>query len=128
VSGGGEAAHVHADLGDQDLGSSLRRAIPTVEPPPGLAVAATGTSRPHYLLEARYGSHDAGEAAALSNGLTYTTVARCGGFEDRLYAVKAQAAGTVHGKPAIVTSGLGGNGLLAWEPAPGVVAISCRGR
>jgi hypothetical protein len=135
---GGAYARIRGDLPEPELvkvaaatdvvAGRPTASRPTVEPPPGLAVAATGTSRPHYLLEARYGSHDAGEAAALSNGLTYTTVARCGGFEDRLYAVKAKAAGTVHGKPAIVTSGLGGNGLLAWEPAPGVVAISCRGR
>jgi len=43
-------------------------------------------------------------------------------FQDRLYAVTVKAAGTVHGKPAFVTSEIGGNGVLAWEPAPGVVA------
>jgi hypothetical protein len=28
----------------------------------------------------------------------------------------------MHGKPAVITSALSGNGLLAWEPTPGVVA------
>jgi hypothetical protein len=93
-----------------------------VEPPPGLSVTATGPSRPRDLREVRYRSHDVGETSALSDGLTYTGVVRCGGFEDRLYVAKARAAGTVHGRPAVVTSSLSGDGLLAWEPAPGVVA------
>ncbi|WP_328457749.1 hypothetical protein OG780_43240 [Streptomyces sp. NBC_00386] len=28
----------------------------------------------------------------------------------------------MNGKPAIITSAFGGNGTLAWEPMPGVVA------
>ncbi|WP_327187029.1 hypothetical protein [Streptomyces sp. NBC_01334] len=28
----------------------------------------------------------------------------------------------MNGKPAVITSALGGNGALAWEPVPGVVA------
>jgi hypothetical protein len=120
-------ARVRGDLPQSELiavaaMTTVRAGRPVVKPPPGLTVVATGTSRPGYIREARYGSDEVGEADALSNGLTYTGVVRCGGLEEQLYATDARAAGTVHGKPAVVTSGLGGNGVLAWEPAPGVVA------
>lgn len=95
---------------------------PVVESPPGLSVTATGSSRPPYIHEARYGSAETGEANELSGGLTFTGVARCGGLEDQLYAGRVRTAGTVNGKPAVITSALGGNGALAWEPVPGVVA------
>ncbi|MFF4728729.1 hypothetical protein ACFY3M_25910 [Streptomyces mirabilis] len=85
-------------------------------------MTSTGTSCPRYIREARYGSDEVGEDDELSLGLTYTGVARCGGIEDRLYAADAQASGTVHGRPAVVTSALGGSGVLAWEPEPGLVA------
>jgi hypothetical protein len=94
---------------------------PEVEPPSGLSVTATGTSRPPYIHEARYSSAETGEANELSGGLTFTGVARCGGLENELYAAHVQTAGTVNGKPAVITSAFG-NGALAWEPAPGVVA------
>jgi hypothetical protein len=83
---------------------------PEVEPPPGLSVTATGTSRPPHIYEARYSSTETGEANELSGGLTFTGVARCGGLEDQLYATHVQTAGTVHGKPAVITSAFGGNG------------------
>ncbi|KAF5990706.1 hypothetical protein [Streptomyces sp. WAC00263] len=85
-------------------------------------MTSTGTSRPRYIREARYDSDEVREGDELSPGLTYTGVARCGGLEDRLYAADAQASGTVHGRPAVVTSALGGNGVLASEPEPGLVA------
>ncbi|MGW0583620.1 hypothetical protein ACWD25_48705 [Streptomyces sp. NPDC002920] len=85
-------------------------------------MTATGPSRPPYIHETRYSSAETGEADELSGGLTFTGVARCGGLEDQLYATRVQTAGTVNGKPAVVTSAFGGNGALAWEPAPGVVA------
>lgn len=83
---------------------------------------STGTARPHYLREVRYSSDDVGEVGELPRGLTFTGVARCGGFEDLLYAMDTQASGTVRGTPAVITSQLGGNGVLAWEPRPGPVA------
>ena len=45
-----------------------------------------------------------------------------GGFEDALYTELATPAGRVHGAPAVLSSVQGGNGTLAWEPLPGVVA------
>jgi hypothetical protein len=35
---------------------------------------------------------------------------------------RATGAGPVRGRPAVLTSVFGGNGALAWEPAPGTVA------
>ncbi|MFF2367378.1 hypothetical protein ACFVU0_32375 [Streptomyces sp. NPDC058122] len=102
--------------------TSVASGRPEVASPPGLSVTATGTSRPTYIHEARYSSAETGEVDGLSGGLTFTGVARCGGLEDQLYAARVQTAGTVKGKPAIITSAFGGNGALAWEPAPGVVA------
>jgi hypothetical protein len=45
-----------------------------------------------------------------------------GGFEDQIYAVHTDTGGLVNGKPAVVSSVFGGNGTLAWEPTPGLVA------
>jgi hypothetical protein len=95
---------------------------PLVAPAPGRLVTTVAPARPVYLPEAHYGSADAGESATLGNGLTYTGVVGSGGFEDALYQWGFQPSGTVHGKPAVITSVQGGNGVLAWEPLPGVVA------
>ncbi|MEU1191360.1 hypothetical protein [Streptomyces sp. NPDC005859] len=124
---GGSYARVRGDLPQSEL-IAVAAAVgvvsgrPEVDPPPGLSVTATGTSRPSSIHEARYSSRETGEADELSGGLTFTGVARCGGLEDQLYVTRVQTAGTVHGKPAVVTSAFGGNGALAWEPVPGVVA------
>ena len=55
-------------------------------------------------------------------GLVFTGVARTGALDDWIYATGTDATRTVRGYPAVVTSVLGGNGALAWEPAPGTVA------
>lgn len=124
---GGSYARVRGDLPQSELlavaaATSVASGRPEVESPPGLSVTATGTSRPTYIHEARYSSAGTGEVDELSGGLTFTGVARCGGLEDQLYAARVQTAGTVNGKPAIITSAFGGNGALVWEPVPGVVA------
>ena len=61
---------------------------------------------------------------ALGEGLTYTGLTSGEGFEDALFAAGATPAGRVRGVPAVVSSVLGGNGTLAWEPSPGVVAYA----
>ncbi|MFE4420854.1 hypothetical protein [Streptomyces sp. NPDC056817] len=117
--------------GDLPLAELLRIAAattvvsgrPAVTAAPGLTVTSTGTARPSHVTEARYGADEVGEADALGHGLVFTqAAARCGGIEDQLYEADARPYGTVHGHPAVVTSALDGNGVLAWEPAPGVVA------
>lgn len=55
-------------------------------------------------------------------GLTYTGVTAGGGFEDALYGVDVTPVATVNGSPAVASTVLGGNGTVAWEPAPGLVA------
>ncbi|WP_157852815.1 hypothetical protein RFN58_34925 [Streptomyces iakyrus] len=123
----GADARVRGDLPRPQLvgiaaATTVSSGRPKVRAPSGFSVVSTGAARPHLLREARYGSDEVGEAGELSGGLTFTGVARCGGIEDRLYAVGTQPAGRVRGKPAVVTSGLVGNAVLAWEPEPGVVA------
>ncbi|MEU6141247.1 hypothetical protein ABZ848_12880 [Streptomyces sp. NPDC047081] len=103
-------------------GTSVVAGRPEVKAPAGFSVVSTGPARPHVVREARYGSEEVGEARELGNGLIFTGVVRCGGIEDRLYALGARAAGTVHGRPAVVTDAIVGNAILAWEPKPGVIA------
>lgn len=123
----GAFARIRGDLTEHDLiaiaaATRIADGRPQVKAPPGLTMAAVAPSRPTYLREARYSSTEVGESAALGGGLTYTGVLRSGAVEDTLYSAGFQPAGTVHGKPAIVTSALGGNAILAWEPKPGMVA------
>ncbi|MET7451377.1 hypothetical protein ABZT03_05635 [Streptomyces sp. NPDC005574] len=124
---GGSYARVRGDLPRPELvavaaATDVVSGRPHIDPPTGLSVKATGTSRAPFVNEARYHSKDTGEADALSGGLTFAGVARCGGLEDQLYAGRVETAGTVDGRSAVVTSAFGGNGALAWEAAPGVVA------
>lgn len=49
-------------------------------------------------------------------------MARCGGIEDRLHTMDTRPAVSVRGKPAVMTSRLGGNAVPAWEPEPRLIA------
>jgi hypothetical protein len=120
----GGYARVRGDLSGAELvalaaGTGVVDGRPVVRPPAGLTVVAAGPYRPPVIHEIRYGSAALGEQIALGNGLVYTGVAGGGGFEDRLYALHA---GQDTRRPGVVSSVLGGNGTLAWEPAPGIVA------
>ncbi|MEU8235447.1 hypothetical protein AB0C12_38160 [Actinoplanes sp. NPDC048967] len=125
---GGAWARIRGDLPEPALVTIAARTgftggRPVIEEPPaGYVVAGGGPYRPPAIHEIRYGSAALGEQAALGGGLAYTGVVRGGGFEDQLYAAHATAAGPVGDHPAVVSPVFGGNGSLAWEPAPGVVA------
>jgi hypothetical protein len=124
---GGTLARVRGDVPARRLLEIARatRVVnghPLVTAAPGRLVTAVAPARPVHLPEVRYGSADAGEAAMLGNGLTYTGVVGSGGFEDALYQWGFQPSGRVHGQPAVITPVQGGNAVLAWEPLPGVVA------
>ncbi|NJC72655.1 hypothetical protein HC031_23470 [Planosporangium thailandense] len=129
---GGAYARVRGDLAEADLVAIAARTTvaagrPVVDPPNGYVVVSTGPYRPATIHEVRYGTTALGEQEALGAGLVYTGVAGGGGFEDRLYASHADDGGLVHGglvhgAPTVVSTLLGGNATLAWEPAPGVVA------
>jgi hypothetical protein len=123
----GAYARVRGDLSEAVLiaiadGTTVTSGRPVVSPPAGHVVVSTGTYRPAVVRDARYGSAELGEQAALGAGLTYARVADGGGIEDLLYAEHAADGGLVGGVPAVVSTVLGGNAALAWEPAPGVVA------
>jgi hypothetical protein len=124
---GNGQARVRGDLPKTDL---LRLAElttvvggrPQVRPPEGFRVIATAPLRLPMIHEIRYGSDWLGVRVAPGDGLMYAALTTGGGFEDALFAAGAAPAGTVHGFPAVVSPVHGGNGTLAWEPAPGVVA------
>jgi hypothetical protein len=123
----GAYARIRGDLSEAELiaiagHTTVMGGRPTVQPPVGYTMVATGPYRSPTIHELRYGSALVGEQAALGDGLTYTGVTSGGGFEDQLYAVHAETGGSVDGRPAVVSSVFGGNATLAWEPTPGVVA------
>ena len=103
-------------------GTTVVDGRPVVRPPKGWKVVATVPYRPPVVREARYAALRLGQAGADLGGLVFTGVARTGALDDWIYATGTDATRTVRGYPAVVTSVLGGNGALAWEPAPGTVA------
>ena len=120
-------ARIRGDLPQADLVhiAELTRLVagrPQVRPPEGFRVIARAPYRLPLIHEIRWGSTGLGVVPALGAGITYTALTSGGGFEDALYAERATPAGTVHGAPAVLSSAQGGNGTLAWEPSPGVVA------
>jgi len=124
---GNGQARIRGDLPQADLVhiaelTTVVAGQPQVTPPEGFRVIARAPSRLPLVHEIRYASADLGLANALGDGLAYTALTSGGGFEDALYAEGATSAGTVHGAAAVVSSVQGGNGTLAWEPSPGVVA------
>ncbi|KAB2346385.1 hypothetical protein [Actinomadura rudentiformis] len=124
----GSYARIRGDLPERDLvrlaaATTVVDSRPSVRALAGFPWTVDGHYRPRVIREARYGSKELAEVAALGRGLTLVGVAPLGGVEDRLYEANARPAGTVRGKPAVVTSALGGNGILAWEATPGMVAF-----
>jgi hypothetical protein len=83
------------------------------------SIVASGTSRPSTIREARYGCSDLGEVD--TQGLCYAALTFSPGLQDALFAAGFQPGPDVAGQPSVV-SALGGSGLLAWEPRPGVIA------
>jgi hypothetical protein len=123
---GNGQARIRGDLPQADLVhiaelTTVVTGQPQVRPPAGFRVIASLPSRLPLIHEIRYASSGLGVGPALGDGLTYTGLTSGGGFEDALYA-GATPAGTVHGAAAVLSSVQGGNGTLAWEPSPGVVA------
>lgn len=120
----GSYALVRGRLPERDLiriaeATTIKKQRPVVRAPAGLKVVATGPYRSVVQREARYGTVDVGVGA---NGLAYAGVVRCGGLEDELYSVNAQPISLARHPHAVVTTSLGGNGLLAWEVEPGMLA------
>lgn len=113
----GKHARVRGDLPVTQLTAiaahtTVAHGRPVVHAPAGLTAVAKEPYRSIRISEARYGGDEMPDGTTLG-GLVYTGVARGGGFEDRLYATGATKAGTVHGKPAVASPVLGGNGSLA---------------
>lgn len=116
---GGQHARVRGDLPITVLAqiAAATRVVggrPEVAPPAGFRVISRSPSRMPLVHELRYRGGDL--------GFTYTGLTRGGGFEDALYAATVTPVGAVHETPAVVSVVGGGNGAVAWEPAPGLVA------
>jgi len=78
-----------------------------IEAPVADSVRATLTALGHALLDEQSVSFGGAQAIVRLR---------------RGYAAGSDPGGQVGGRPAVVSSVLGGNGTIAWEPAPGVVA------
>jgi hypothetical protein len=123
----GSHARVRGDLSEAELlsiaeATSVINGRPVVQAIEGLKVVSTGPYRPTTINEVRYGTSTVEEEEALGDGLVYTGVLIAGGFEDQLYARQTTAGGVVQCHPAMMSTVLGGNATLAWEPYPGTVA------
>lgn len=124
---GGGYARIRGDLAEAELiaiatDTTVVAGHPATNPPAGYLVAGGGPYRPPSLHEVRYATGDVGERETLGGGLTFTGVGRGGGFEDQLYATPASDGGLIGGRPSVLSAVFGGNGAIAWEPSPGVVA------
>ncbi|OFE17072.1 hypothetical protein BA895_18035 [Humibacillus sp. DSM 29435] len=116
---GGQYARVRGDLSLTVLAqiAATTRVVdgrPQVAPPLRFTVISRSPSRMPLVHQLRY------YQGAL--GMTYTGLARGGSFEDALYAGTVTLMGKVNEAPAVASTVGGGNGTVAWEPSPGLVA------
>ncbi|MEO5744548.1 MAG: hypothetical protein ABIQ53_08170 [Terracoccus sp.] len=116
---GGQHARVRGDLPTTVLAqiaaaTQVVDGRPQVAPPPRFTVISRSPLRMPLVHELRY------YEGAL--GMTYTGLTRGGGFEDALYAGTVTLMGDVRKAPAVASTVGGGNGTVAWEPSPGLVA------
>jgi hypothetical protein len=123
----GSYARIRGDLDRAELvaiasATVVRGGRPQVRPFGAYDVVWTGPYRAPVIHEIRYGSDELGEAATLG-GMTYTGITSgAAGFEDQLYLQASVPGGWVGGARAVVSGVAGGNGTLAWEVRPGMVA------
>jgi hypothetical protein len=129
VAGG--HARIRSDLPRPDMvrlaaRTSVVRGRPVVDVPAGYRVVWAGAHRPPVVREARYPGAELGVDPGPGARLVFTGVLRGGGFEDEMYARAPAGAGSVlgdvRGRPARLTSIVGGGAAVTWELASGVVA------
>jgi hypothetical protein len=123
----GSHARVRGDLGTGALltiaaRTSIVRGRPVVRPSRGYIATRSLPYRPREVHEVRYRDRGGLGAYGTRLGFVYTGVIRTGGFEDQLYAQRAEPADVVHGWPAVASVVMGGNATVAWSPLPGLVA------
>lgn len=123
---GGSHAQIVGDLGQATLENLALRVTaeggkPHFSALDGFAVVATTPYRSPVVHEMHYDALALAHESRLGDGLVLTGVTSAASFESLAFEAHAKPAGLVRGKPAIFTEGLGGNGTLAWEPAPGEV-------
>jgi hypothetical protein len=123
---GGAHVRVRGDLGAEILtqiakATTVVRGRPSVGRLYGFESTPAMPYRPSEVHEIRYDGPPLGAAGA-ALGFVYTGVLRGAALEDQLFAGRVIGAGTVHGQAAVASAELGGSGLLAWAPRPGIVA------
>jgi hypothetical protein len=124
----GKYARIRSDLPPQVvvrlvLATTGVYGVPAIHPVSAYRPVVAAPYRSGSIHEIRYHASQLGSGAAGLDGLIYTGVLTAGGgFEDRLYARSSTDAGQVHGRPAVATVTIGGNEVVAWEVAPGMVA------
>jgi hypothetical protein len=97
---------------------------PVVTNTPELAnfeITAADSLRPRRTHESRYGCDALGEQAALG-ALCYAGLTTGPGFQAALYGADFRPGPDVNGHLTVVSTVGGGNGTLAWEPTPGLIA------
>jgi hypothetical protein len=94
---------------------------PTVDPPSGYVVLATGPYHSARGRTARYGAAEVGEA--ILGGLVFVGVESGASFLDELLWSSEPAGFAIDGHPAVVSAALA-NGVVAWELEPGVIAYA----
>jgi len=119
-------AQIVGDLGQSTLENLATRITvesgkPHFQTLDGFTAAAVIPYRPPLVHEMRYGAKVLGQLDTLGDGLVFTGVTWGASFESLALESHAKPAGLVRGKPAIYSNALGGNGFLAWEPAPAQV-------
>jgi hypothetical protein len=123
---GGFHAQIVGDVGQATLENLATRIAveggkPRFQALDGFKAEATTPYRSPVVHEMRYDTNDLGKASTLGGGLVFTGVTSEASFETLAFETHAKQAGLVRGSPAIYSEGQVGNGILAWEPAPGLV-------
>ena len=123
---GGSYAQIVGDLGQATLEDLATRITvegeePRFSAPGGFTAAALTTYGSPVVHEMRYGAKELGREVTLGDGLVFTGVATGADIESLAFEAHANSVGLVRGSPAIFTEGVGGNGAMAWEAAPGEV-------
>ncbi len=123
---GGSYAQIVGDLGQSTLENLATRITaeggkPQFQALDGFTAGAISPYRSALVHEMRYSAMSLGQEGTLGDGLVFAGVASGASFESLAFESRAKQVGLVDGMPAIFSEAQGGNGILAWEPSPGLV-------
>ena len=121
---GDSYAQVRGDVKESELvriavATHVAAGRPVVDPLIGYAIGVVAPYRAVDVHEVRY---EPDSALADTLGFVYTGVLAGGGFEDQLFQTRRRTGYSAAGHAAVASPVNGGNGTLAWEQSPGVIA------